>query len=276
MPQIPWKLKSVAFAVCDRIGPYPLYLAQKYITRRASQHFSKIDKNWNFHRDNIIDANAKRIIEFGAGKTLVQNIYLSDLGIDQVVVDLNRMLDLQLVNSAISDLSDLGVPTKGPVSSIDDIQQKYRIRYIAPLDMQNTDFISGSFDACLSTNTLEHIPKQTIIGIWKETYRLLAPAGIVSAKIDYSDHYAHTDSSISTLNYLTFSEAKWRSYNHECHFQNRLRHAHHLELLKDAGFRIQKEKASVIKDATGLKIRPENLALVKSDYCTSGTIVAVK
>ena len=33
-------------------------------------------------------------------------------------------------------------------------------------------------------------------------HRLLVPNGILTAKIDYSDHYSHTDRNISKLNFL--------------------------------------------------------------------------
>ena len=72
------------------------------------------------------------------------------------------------------------------------------------MDAAKTDFESGSLDACISTNTLEH-SKRNIVLIFRELYRTLKD----DTRIDYSDHYAHTDLSISLLNYLKYSETEW-------------------------------------------------------------------
>ena len=65
--------------------------------------------------------------------------------------------------------------------------------------------------------------------------------GIVSAKIDYSDHYAHTDKTISLLNYLKFDQNGWKKHNHNCHFQNRLRHYDYVKIFKKCGFVVIEE-----------------------------------
>lgn len=117
----------------------------------------------------------------------------------------------------------------------------YGIEYKAPYEASNTDLLDKSLDACISSNTLEHIPKESIVAIFKELHRTLKDTGIVSAGIDYSDHYAHTDSNITLLNYLNFSESEWRKYNHNCHYQNRLHHNDYKLIFIDCGFEIVSE-----------------------------------
>jgi hypothetical protein len=90
-------------------------------------------------------------------------------------------------------------------------------------------------DLATSTNTLEHIPKQEIAAILKETRRLLAPGGIVSGLVDMQDHYSFFDSSISAFNYLKFSDSTWQLINSPLHFQNRLRITDYTQLVADAG-----------------------------------------
>jgi len=274
--QIPWKLKSAAFSVFDVTGQAPLYLAQKYLTRRSRVSFDAVNPSWEFHRANLAEAGAESLVEFGAGKSLAQNLFLSTSGIRQELVDLNAMLDVALVNDAIDRLEAIGVRLKGHVSSFAEIASKYRINYAAPVDMQQTAFAGGSIDACISTNTLEHIPAPVISGIWKEVSRILRPGGIVSAKIDYSDHYAHSDRSISPLNYLTFSGETWRRYNHSCHYQNRLRHQHHLDLLTGAGFEIVSQRALQSVPTDGLNILRDNLTGNDTDFCVAGFVLARK
>ena len=54
--------------------------------------------------------------------------------------------------------------------------------------------------------------------------------GMISAIIDYSDHYAHTDPAIGLLNFLNYSSDDWKKYNHESHYQNRLRHYEYIDI----------------------------------------------
>lgn len=270
---IPWKVKSAAFSVVDVVGDVPLYFAQKYITKRASPRGLTISPNWRFHQQVIRESGAKRILEFGAGKDLVQNLFLAQENIEQVAVDLFDMLDIGLVNKAIVNLDAAGVPTKGAVSDRADLQSKYRIEFIAPLDMCSSRFHGGSFDLCISTNTLEHIPRDVIQKIWRECSRILKSNGLVSAKIDYSDHYWHTDKSIGELNYLKFSEKEWTRYNHRNHYQNRLRHKHHLDLLREAGFAVVSDR---VEDTVKVdhEVNAENLTGHATDYSLTGFIVA--
>lgn len=273
--QLNWRVKSAIFGIADVVGPGPLYWAQKNLTKRSRIAFADIRDSWTFHERNIEASGCRRIIEFGAGKSLAQNLYLSRLGIEQVLVDINPMVDIDLVNAAVTQFNIL-LDRDGPeVSSLADLKAKYRISYVAPLDMRETGFEDGSFDACISTDTLEHIPGDVIEAIWPEVMRLLRPGGIVSASIDYSDHYAHTDRNISALNYLRFTEKEWRRHNHNCHYQNRLRHRQHVDMMKRAGLQVASENASCAapNDAAFLQ---ENLTGDPTDYCTEGRILARK
>lgn len=272
--RIPWRAKSAAYVVLQHTGDRPLWFAQKFITRRSRVRIDAIKESWQFHHDQLAAYGAKRILEFGAGKNLVQNLFLSRLNLDQVVVDLKPMVDLEQVNTAVRGLEALGIHLPGPIDSLDELESTYGIRYLAPADMRETGFETASFDAVISTNTLEHIPTDSIASIWRESARLLRPGGIVSAKIDYSDHYAHTDSRISPLNYLQFSEAQWARYNHDNHYQNRLRHQHHLRLLTDAGFEILHESVNDERSADGLTLRLELLTGDATDFYLDGYVIA--
>ena len=126
------------------------------------------------------------------------------------------------------------------------------------------------YDAVISTNTLDTYPRGTIAEIWREAFRLLRPGGIVSSKIGYSVHYAHTDPSISLLNYLAFDDAACRRHNHANHYQNRLRHCHHVDLLTQAGFVVEESRAEGEQDPTGLAIR-QLVAGDPTDYCVDGS-----
>ena len=220
-----------------------LYLAQKYLTRRSKRSFTRQIRRWHQHEAVIKKVNASPVIfEFGAGKDLAQNLFLSSWAGKQYLVDLNFMLDLDLCESARLELvENFILEDRGKLSSVNDLL-KYGIHYNAPADAANTDLADESIDVCISTATLEHIPEVSICKILTELYRIIKVGGLVSAVIDYSDHYSHTDSSISQLNFLKYSEDKWARYNHRSHYQNRLRHDRYVELFKENGFNLLQEE----------------------------------
>jgi SAM-dependent methyltransferase len=241
---IPWKLKSAVFRAIDRFGATGLlYWLQANITKRARLHIGAGSANWQIHREHLATLGRPAVFEFGAGKSLQQNIYLSRYFASQTVVDLFPMLDLQLADAAARVIATLpdGSPYQ-PIAQLADLAL-YGIEYRAPCDAGSTGLASGSFDACISTNTLEHIPAPDIERICTELRRILRTGGLVSAVIDYSDHYAHTDAGIGRLNYLQFSDAEFKKYNHTVHYQNRLRHGEYLALFKRAGFEVQRSEA---------------------------------
>jgi SAM-dependent methyltransferase len=126
---------------------------------------------------------------------------------------------------------------------VSDLERSYGIRYLAPLDASRTPFADHAFDACISTDTLEHIPEESIVEIFKELRRTVRPLGIISAVIDYSDHYAYTDRRIGALNYLQYSTEEFNRYNHRVHYQNRLRHYDYARIFAALGFTCIHEEA---------------------------------
>jgi len=223
---IPWKFKSFIFRVID-ILKYDalLYFIQKNITKRASLNLLNIYKDSSFHIQKIKKMKKPLLLEFGAGKNLAQNLILSQYCTLQYVVDLKEMADLKQINEAAETISkfEKKIPFK-KLNSFEELYYNYKIRYLSPFDMRKTNFENDYFDCCISTNTLEHIPKEDIIKIFTEIKRVCKKSASVLAYIDYSDHYAHTDSKIHNLNFLKYTTSEWKKFNHSCHFQNRLRH----------------------------------------------------
>jgi len=240
---IPWKIKSLIFSFVDFLSLQKLlYFLQKYITKRSRITSLLYSPDWEMHKDALIKYKTKNVVfEFGAGKSLVQNLYLSNFVKKQFVVDLYPMLDFELVDSEREKLLETKkLRSRVKIKNLNDLEH-YGIYYIAPYDATKIHLSDMSIDACISTNTLEHIPKFDIILIFSELYKKLKDEGIVSLIIDYSDHYAHTDNNISLLNFLKYSQHQWKRYNHKIHFQNRLRHYEYIAIFEKIGFRTIKE-----------------------------------
>ncbi len=108
-------------------------------------------------------------------------------------------------------------------------------------DARNLGIESGSIDMICSNNTLEHIPRAVIAGIFREFQRLAAPDAVMSHHIDLSDHYAHFDRSITVYNFLKFSDRVWPLFNNRLHYQNRLRVSDFRALHRETGWQILEE-----------------------------------
>lgn len=93
-----------------------------------------------------------------------------------------------------------------------------------------------------SNNTFEHIPKIILIDILKEFKRLLKADGVMSHFIDLSDHFAHFDTSITTYNFLKFSEKQWDLIDNSIQPQNRMRWADYKKMYADLNIAIKIEE----------------------------------
>jgi SAM-dependent methyltransferase len=184
---------------------------------------NKLPEHWYLHVKHIESLGSPRLLEFGAGKHLGQNVLFSKWSTSQTVVDLVPLLDCDLANRVAQVVSRLADIEYHPITSARDLAY-YGITYIAPLDIAASPFKCDSFDCCVSSYTLEHIPRDAIVRIFTELRRILRSRGLVSVVIDYSDHYSHSDRQIGALEFLRFSDAEYEHYNHRCHYVNRLRH----------------------------------------------------
>ncbi len=256
---IPWKIKSKLFSIIDYFkSSRILFLLQKYITRNSLKKSITFNPYWELHKNNLLNHQANGIIfEFGVGNSLVQNLYLSKSVNKQILYDIEKMIDIDLIKLSQEFLiSEKGLNFKSKINNFRDLKIN-NIYYYAPADASKTNLKSNSIDACLSTDTLEHIPKKNLLEIFSEINRILKVNGIFSIIIDYSDHYAYSDKSIHPLNFLRFSEKEWNEkYNHKSHYQNRIRHSEYKELLIEAGFElIEYEILKEINELPNFKLK---------------------
>src|SRR5690349_11631298 len=92
--------------------------------------------------------------EFGAGWDLAIPVAYALLGVGrQVLVDIRPSARVELVNDSIASF-ELGAP----VASLDELEPRFGIRYLAPCDARDTGLPEASVDFVSSTDTCEHIP----------------------------------------------------------------------------------------------------------------------
>ncbi len=219
--------------------------------RRAVQHLEAYEQ---YGPDRPL--SIATFYEVGAGWDLAIPLSFWALGVErQVLVDVRPNVRLPLVDVSIERLSRLGpelgrevgrslrAPGSEDVQSVADLQARFGIAYIAPCDARRTRLDSGSVDFISSTVTLEHVPAEDLVPLLRECRRLLKADGVLSALIDLTDHFSHSDNSIGPYNFLRYSDGVWRLVNSSLQHQNRLRRPDYLAAFEDAGFAVIWEKS---------------------------------
>ena len=245
MFQINWRLKSLIYWFLYFIFfKKLLFFIQKKLTKRAYSSIGVMLYAYKLHFNSLKKYKSKKILEFGAGKSLEQNIYLSikfNNRINQTVIDIDKMIDFNLLNFAKNQLQKkikLSFKTKN-IRNLEDLKNILNIKYYAPINIIDLNE-KEKFDAIISTNVIEHISKKHFEIILEKFRKIVKNDGILSFLIDYSDHYSHTDKNISSTNFLKYSEPEFKKYNNPLLFQNRLRHYDYIDIFKNKKFKILK------------------------------------
>tara|TARA_Y100001960_G_C14614579_1_gene797596 strand:+ start:81 stop:923 length:843 start_codon:yes stop_codon:yes gene_type:complete len=269
MFQINWKIKSFIYKILYLFRlQKTLFFIQKNITKRADVKIDEIIFYWKNHLKYLESYKSKTILEFGAGKSLEQNIFLSyksNHKLNQTLIDISNMLDIDLFNKANEQISKLLNINREPfIKSVNDLKKIYNINYLAPSTIEEIKEKGFLFDACISSTTLEHFPIDSLRITFETLKKVIKKNGIISMLIDYSDHYSHTDNKIDSLNFLQFNDYQWKKYNTPFLFQNRLRHQNFREFFLKSGYKIIEEIKG--KSGSGPKIISD-----KFDYSNKET-----
>lgn len=158
-----------------------------------------------------------------------------------------------------------------------DILESCGINYHAPCDASETTLANESVDIIYSNTVLEHVPASELNGLFAEFRRILRPNGHIFHLIDMSDHFAHSDPTISSINFLQFSEESFASYNTRFLYQNRLRVSDWRQIISDQGFETiywqtnMNEKS--LKQLSSLRLDEAFASLNAEEICTSSVCV---
>lgn len=265
-----WRLKAAFFWGFDFVplGDKLHYFAQRHITRGLPRRLTPLaDTASSYLKHSLVlrelwpEFPSGHQLEFGAGRDLFGNLIAWCCGVErQTVIDIVPLLKPELINHVIATLQAQELPgfTRQPKRKLShrhflrELRELYGIEYVAPGDARDVNLPDGSVDLVVTTNTLEHIPREDIANILRECHRLLRPGGVLSQVIDYSDHYSHADPKLNDYSFLRFSERAWRRFNPPDHYQNRLRHSDYRRLIEEAGFELMLDRPSRPDDAERL------------------------
>lgn len=261
-----WKTKALLQKVISSLplSPRINYFFQRYISKSLPMPAQVFEmkqaaarKHYQILNQHIGETQPNPVAyEFGAGYDVAIPLALWHEGLPyQVVTDIQPLLKIGLVNDVLKRYGfDL------QIGDVIKLKEKTGIEYISGIDAKNTGFATASFEFIHSTDTLEHIPKNDILPILQECYRLLAPGGIISCIIDLQDHYQYFDKSISPFNFYCFENDEWeKKYNNPLQYQNRLLANDYYSFFAQAGFapiqmELTKASDSVIAGFSGLPL----------------------
>jgi SAM-dependent methyltransferase len=138
--------------------------------------------------------------------------------------------------------------------------QMMSIDYLAPSDPVRVGLPSNSIDFHVSYTTLEHVSPEGLLELFQEGRRLLKQDGLFVHFIDMTDHFSHSDPSITSVNFLRFSETDWTRYaGNRYMYQNRLRLDDYEALLKSVGVKVIAMETTI--DSTALEALRQGLPL---------------
>jgi SAM-dependent methyltransferase len=241
-----------------------------------------------------LDPASARILEIGTGWLPVFPLSLALAGFRNTrTVDINRHLREPAVRRTLLTLEAyLDHPTFQPFATPEQVHDNYQklirsqnilatagIDYQAPCNAASTGWKPGSLDLITSNNVFEHVPVPVLLDLFVEAKRLLRPSGHVLHCVNCGDHYAYGDSSITQINYLSFSEAEWNRWNNSIQYQNRLRPIDFIQMADHHGLHIDlaqyTTKPGYMKQLENMVIAPEFRHYSLEDLAsTSLTLVA--
>lgn len=206
--------------------------------RAASEIAEAVEQRGQSIRDAVV-------VEVGTGRRLNLPILLWLLGAKRVVTtDLNRYLRPELVAedlaffrsnaSLLEEFVDRRHGSRDRLESLQnlpltttDLRGVYElccIDYLAPADASQLSLADKSVDLHVSTNVLEHVPPDALASILAEGARVLGDDGLAVHRIDHSDHFWHSDDSLSAIHFLRYSNSQWsRIAGNQFMYMNRLR-----------------------------------------------------
>ena len=247
----------------------------------------------------------KTVFEVATGHNPIVPIGFFLCGAGEVItVDLHRRLDLGILKKSLVWMSENRdeicryydgvanpqitqiIERMDLINRLKEMPEKFlseaNIQYLAPADAANIDLPDASVDYHISTTVFEHIPGEDIKRILKEARRILKNDGIAIHFIDLSDHFQHQDKSITSVNFLRYSEKEWNKIaGNEFAYCNRLRASDYLALFKEAGFDVCRKEATVDDEArknmeVGFIVDEKFQDYNVDDLCITGLRVALK
>jgi hypothetical protein len=216
----------------------------------------------------------KVFIEVGTGRTITVPITLWLCGASRIItVDANPYLKVELIEEEIDFIRKNKATVLGILSSrrnrkqfnerfdrivlgkidIESFMRESQIEYLAPVYARHLPVGDKTVDYHVSNKVFEHIPPDVLRLILTEGRRKVKDDGLLVHRIDFSDHFSHSDPRISTINFLQYSEERWLRYaGNRFMYHNRIRIDEFEKIIEDVGLKIIDKQLEIDQDAVRL------------------------
>ncbi len=251
---------------------------------------------WTRIKEFGYDPSGRTFLEVGTGWVPIVPLAYWLMGAKETItIDLNPYLKSELVLETLRYISnhteqirklfgpllykdrmaDLIRFTRSQSFSTNAFLDLSRITYVAPCDAANTKLPSRCINFHTSCRVFEHIPLESLENIINEGNRIISDNGLFIHRIDYSDHFAHSDKVISKINFLQFSDEEWNKYSGNRYmYMNRLRHDDYIHLFQSAGHRIIADDPSINQQVREL-LRHNGLRLNEQFISKSEEVLSI-
>ncbi|MCH8495124.1 MAG: class I SAM-dependent methyltransferase [Balneolales bacterium] len=188
---------------------------------------------------------------------------------DKTIALFGSLIDKQRFDALVS------IATKSKLS-VSELLDLCKIVYIAPGDASNTNLPDQHIDFHTSYTVFEHIPPNILTAILREGNRIIKNNGLFVHRIDYSDHFSHSDENISAINFLQYSDNEWAKYaDNRYMYMNRLRHDDFLALFESIGQQVVASEPDIDKRSEKL-LKTNGLSLNERFSLKSEEILAIR
>lgn len=259
-----WKAKATLQNAVSRLPPESSYATYYWLQRHFGglRHINPMARlqagieTWRQIEKLGSDPFDKTFFEVGTGRVPMTPLAYWLMGAGRVItIDLNPYLKEELTRECLRYIADHAGELQalfGPLlnrkrfEALLDFERQEnfdlgrlldlcRITYIAPGDAARTGLGPEEIDFHTSFNVFEHIPRNVLLAILNEGNRIIRSDGLFVHRVDYSDHFSHSDARISPINFLQYSDAQWERYaGNRYMYMNRLRHDDFLALFESS------------------------------------------
>jgi SAM-dependent methyltransferase len=277
-----WKLKAKIQNAVSRLPSAASYAAYYWIQRHfgALRRLNPVNRLtaaieiWKRIQGQGCNPAGKVFLEVGTGRVPLVPLAYWLMGAEKTItIDLNPYLKPELVLDSLRYISanrqkipdlfghlldrkrfdELLLFSKDSNFPVSSFLELCRVEYIAPGDAADTRLPDRSIDFHTSYTVFEHIPLEILRHILEEGNRIMRSGGLFVHRIDYSDHFSHSDKSISAINFLKYSDDEWKKYaGNRYMYMNRLRHDDFITLFESTGHEVVETMPSIDERAQEL------------------------
>lgn len=191
----------------------------------------------------------KNILEIGSGWVPIMPFFLKYLGKCNKIIsyDLNEHYQKSTINELIQHFN-LNYAT----SIVPYHKDKYNLpEWLTYRPKENVihTTLPGNIDLIFSRFVLEHVPPEQIYLMHKKFKEIYDENTLIIHMISPSDHRAYSNSSLSLLDFLQYSQEEWDRLQTKFDYHNRLRLPQYMEIFKKLDFEIlHLEYTTIIDD----------------------------